>query len=81
MQKYEGYVCTIIVAISLLVMFSGCSVKSLLQQRAPVKAEIVRRADWEVEFRAWYYCAGCARHYSQAKIRDAILDSIQEKSY
>ena len=55
MEKYERYVYIIIIAILLLVPFSGCGVKSLLQQRAPVKAEIVRKADWEVEFRDVFF--------------------------
>ena len=42
------------IAISLLVLLSGCGVKSV-QQPAPVKAEIVRRADWEVEFRDVFF--------------------------
>ena len=44
------------IIISLLVLLSGCGVKLVLQQRpAPVKAEIVRRADWEVEFRDVFF--------------------------
>ena len=40
---------------SILLLLSGCGVKSVLQQSAPVKAEIVRRADWEVEFRDVFF--------------------------
>ena len=41
-------------AISVLVLLSGCGVKTI-QQPAPVKAEIVRKADWEVEFRDVFF--------------------------
>ena len=54
MQKYERYVGIIILAISLLVPFSGCGVKTA-QQSPPVTAEIVRKADWEVEFRDVFF--------------------------
>ena len=43
------------IAISLLLLLSGCGMKSGLQQPAPVKAEIVRQADWEVEFRDVFF--------------------------
>ena len=54
MQKYEGYICIIIIAASVIVPLSGCGVKTA-QQPAPVAAEIVRKADWEVEFRDVYF--------------------------
>ena len=39
-------------AISLLLLLSGCSMKSgLEEQAAQVKSEIIRQADWEAEFR------------------------------
>ena len=54
MEKYGRYVYIIILATSLLVLFSGCGVKTA-QQPVPIKAEIVRKADWEIEFRDVFF--------------------------
>ena len=44
----------ITIAILFLVLISGCGIKSV-QQPAPVEAEVIRKADWEVEFRDVFF--------------------------
>ena len=54
MQKQIGLVCIVIAAILSIALLNGCGVKTA-QHPAPVTAEIVRKADWEVEFRDVFF--------------------------
>ena len=49
-----GHMRIIATAIAVLVLLSGCGMKTI-QQPAPVETEIVRKADWEVEFRDIFF--------------------------
>ena len=45
-----------LIAISAILLLSGCGLKSILHREPPpVEQEIVREADWEVDFKDVYF--------------------------
>ena len=46
----------VLVIIFMLLIFSGCGVKSVFHRRpAEVESEVIKKADWEVDFRDVYF--------------------------
>lgn len=43
------------ITISILILLSGCGIKSILRKTPQVKSETIREADWDVEFRDVYF--------------------------
>ena len=54
-MKEEISMRNVSITISILVLLCGCGVKSILRKTPQVKSEIIRKADWDVEFRDVFF--------------------------